>query len=106
MKRCIASACQYAAGMGAGNGPVILGRNEQRGEEIMEDYNVYIFAEYPDVVGTDELCEMLGGISRRLVYRILREGQIPSLRIGRTYKIAKADVAAYILQHGERPQEE
>ena len=66
----------------------------------MDDYNVYIFAEYPDVVSTDELCEMLGGISRKLVYRILREGQIPSLRIGRSYKIAKADVVAYVLQHG------
>ena len=50
----------------------------------MDDYNVYIFAEYPDVVSTDELCEMLGGISRKLVYRILREGQISSLRIGRS----------------------
>ncbi len=69
----------------------------------MDDYNVYIFAEYPDVVSTDELCEMLGGISRKLVYRILREGQIPSLRIGRSYKIAKADVVAYVLQHG-KPQ--
>lgn len=69
----------------------------------MDDYNVYIFAEYPDVVRTDELCEMLGGISRKLVYRILREGQIPSLRIGRSYKIAKADVVAYVLQHG-KPQ--
>lgn len=69
----------------------------------MDDYNVYIFAEYPDVVSTDELCEMLGGISRKLVYRILREGQIPSMRIGRSYKIAKADVVAYVLQHG-KPQ--
>ena len=69
----------------------------------MDDYIVYIFAEYPDVVSTDELCEMLGGISRKLVYRILREGQIPSLRIGRSYKIAKADVVAYVLQHG-KPQ--
>ncbi len=69
----------------------------------MDDYNVYIFAEYPDVVSTDELCEMLGGISRKLVYRILREGQISSLRIGRSYKIAKADVVAYVLQHG-KPQ--
>ena len=67
----------------------------------MDDYNVYIFAEYPDVVSTDELCEMLGGISRKLVYRILQEGQIPSLRIGRSYKIAKADVIAYVLQHGK-----
>ena len=35
--------------------------------------------------------------------QILREGQISSLRIGRSYKIAKADVVAYVLQHG-KPQ--
>ena len=63
----------------------------------MEDYNTRIFAEYPDVVGTDELCDMLGGVSRKLVYRILQNKEIPSLRIGRTHKIAKTDVAAYIL---------
>lgn len=71
----------------------------------MEDYNTRIFAEYPDVVGTDELCDMLGGVSRKLVYRILQNKEIPSLRIGRTYKIAKTDVAAYILQYG-KPQKE
>ena len=48
----------------------------------MEDYNTRIFAEYPDVVGTDELCDMLGGVSRKLVYRILQNKEIPSLRIG------------------------
>ena len=69
----------------------------------MEDYNTSIFAEYPDVVGTDELCDMLGGVSRKLVYRILQNKEIPSLRIGRTHKIAKTDVAAYILQHA-KPQ--
>ena len=71
----------------------------------MEDYNTRIFAEYPDVVGTDELCDMLGGVSRKLVYRILQNKEIPSLRIGRTYKSANTDVAAYILQHG-KPQKE
>ena len=70
----------------------------------MEDNHTCLFAQYPDVVGTDELCDMLGGISRKLVYRLLKEKQIPALRIGRTYKIAKGDVAAYILHHG-RPQE-
>ena len=48
----------------------------------MEDNYICLFVQYPDVVGTDELCDMLGGISRKLVYRILQEGQIPSLRIG------------------------
>ena len=60
----------------------------------------YIFEKYPDVVGTEELSEMLGGISKKLVYRLLRQQQIPSVRIGREYKIAKVDVINF-LSHGK-----
>lgn len=60
-----------------------------------------IFEEYPDVVGADELCKMLGGISKKLAYRILQDKKIPSLRIGREYKIAKTDVIKFILNHGQ-----
>lgn len=72
----------------------------------MEHFNsLTIFDKYPDVVGVDELCEMLNGISRKLAYRILRENQIPSLRIGREYKIAKIDVVDFVL-HRKRSNDE
>lgn len=41
-----------------------------------------IFADYPDVVGADEIAKMLG-ISRKQVYKILREGRLPE--IGRAH---------------------
>ena len=56
-----------------------------------------IFEQYPDVVGVDELCKMLGGISRKLAYRILRKNEISSVRIGREYKVAKVDVIDFIV---------
>lgn len=56
-----------------------------------------LFREYPDVVGVDQLCVMLGGISRKLATRLLRERKIPYIRIGREYKVAKPDVIAYVL---------
>lgn len=43
------------------------------------------------------LCEMLGGISRKLAYRLLSEQEIHSIRIGRSYKIPKVCVIDYII---------
>ena len=56
-----------------------------------------MFERYPDVVEVDQLREMLGGISRKLAYRLLAEKDIHSVRIGRTYKIPKACIIDYLL---------
>lgn len=55
------------------------------------------FDEYPDIVDTDELCQMLGGINKKIVQRMLRNKKIPSFRIGRLYKVVKVHVIDYIL---------
>jgi hypothetical protein len=34
-----------------------------------------MFTDYPDVVGIKQLCEMLGGISTKTCYKILRSGK-------------------------------
>jgi len=64
-----------------------------------------MFSQYPDVLGVDDLCAMLGGISSKLAYRLLREKKIQSIRIGREYKIAKVDVIAYVTQNKPAPAE-
>lgn len=56
-----------------------------------------MFANYPDVVEINQLREMLGGISRKLAYRLLADNEIRSVRVGRTYKIPKACVIEYLL---------
>ncbi|MCI8810645.1 MAG: helix-turn-helix domain-containing protein [Oscillibacter sp.] len=57
-----------------------------------------MFENYPDVVEADDLCKMLGGISRKLAYRLLASGEIKSVRIGHTYKIPKIYVIEYLTQ--------
>ncbi len=57
-----------------------------------------MFENYPDVVEVDDLRRMLGGISRKLAYRLLADQEIKSVRIGRTYKIPKLCVIEYLMR--------
>ena len=56
------------------------------------------FEDCPDVVEVDDLRRMLGGISRKLAYRLLADQEIKSVRIGRTYKIPKLCVIEYLMR--------
>ena len=56
-----------------------------------------MFENYPDVVEVEDLRKMLGGISRKLAYRLLADDEIRSVKVGRTYKIPKACVIEYLL---------
>ena len=59
--------------------------------------NVAMFESYPDVVEVEDLCRMLGGISKKLAYRLLADQSIKSVRVGRTYKIPKICIIEYLL---------
>ena len=67
-----------------------------KGDVNMND-KIKMFEKSPDVVEVEQLREMLGGISRKLAYKLLAEKDIHSVRIGRTYKIPKACVIDYLL---------
>ena len=64
-----------------------------------QKYYKSMFKNYPDVVNVKQLQTMLGGISKKLVYHILQNKIIKSIKIGRQYKIAKADVILYLTQN-------
>ncbi len=55
-----------------------------------------MFREYPDVVTVEQMCEMLGGISVKTGYNILRSGQIKALIVGRRYRIPKFIFMEYL----------
>ena len=55
-----------------------------------------MFEEYSDVVGVSELCDMLN-IGKNTAYRLLKTGEIISLRIGRCIKIPKKYVIDFCL---------
>lgn len=56
-----------------------------------------MFENYPDVVEVDDLRKMLGGISKKLAYRLLAEQEIRCVRVGRTYKIPKVCIIEYLV---------
>lgn len=64
-----------------------------------QKYYKSMFKNYPDVVNVKQLQIMLGGISKNLAYHLLQNKIIKSIRIGRQYKIAKADVILYLTQN-------
>lgn len=63
-------------------------------EETKTTYT-QLFQNYPDVVSTLQLCEMLG-VSERTVYRLLVTNQIKHFKVGRAYRIPKVNVFAFM----------
>ncbi|MBP3684984.1 MAG: helix-turn-helix domain-containing protein [Oscillospiraceae bacterium] len=56
-----------------------------------------MFDKYPEVVEVDDLRKMLGGISRKLAYKLLADKEIQAVKVGRTYKIPKVCIIEYLM---------
>lgn len=54
-----------------------------------------MFKDYPDVVSVGQLKEMLQ-IGQVLAYKLVKEGEIKSRKVGREYKILKSPVIEYL----------
>ena len=61
---------------------------------IKENYEL-MFTAYPDIVNIIQLKEMLG-IGINLAYKLVRNETIPSLIVGREYKIPKRIFIYYL----------
>ena len=55
-----------------------------------------MFKDYPDVVNVEQMCEMLGGMSTKTAYRLLRSRSIKSILTGRRYRIPKVYILEYL----------
>lgn len=66
---------------------------------IKDNYHI-MFTTYPDVVTISQLKEMLG-IGITLAYRLVKQNTINAIKIGREYKIPKANVIAYLTKQNE-----
>lgn len=66
---------------------------------IKENYQM-MFTTYLDVVTISQLKEMLG-IGITLAYRLVKQNTINAIKIGREYKIPKANVIAYLTKQNE-----
>ncbi|MDO4833919.1 MAG: helix-turn-helix domain-containing protein [Bacillota bacterium] len=54
-----------------------------------------VLREYPDILTVEELSRALG-ISTKTGYQLIREGKIECLKVGRSYRIPKAHVLAFL----------
>ena len=61
-----------------------------------QDAYKMMFRDYPDVVTVEQMCEMLGGISIKTGYRLLKNGTIKSVVVGRRYRIPKLYIFEYL----------
>ena len=69
-------------------------------DNVKDSYKL-MFTAYPDVVNVRELKDMLG-IGITLAYRLVKNNNIKSLKIGREYKIPKANVISYLITNNWR----
>lgn len=65
-----------------------------------KDKGIILFQNYPDIVGIQQLMEMLQ-IGQVLAYKLIKNGEIQSRKIGREYKIPKQNVIEYVLKETE-----
>ena len=55
-----------------------------------------------DLLSIPELCQELG-MGKSWVYRRLRSGEIPSVKLGRSIKVKREDLEEYLEEHRFRP---
>jgi len=59
-----------------------------------QDIYKSVFKEYPDILDVKQVSVLLG-VSTKVVYRLLNEGSLASLKIGREFRIPKVNVMRY-----------
>jgi len=64
-------------------------------ELCTQDVYKSVFKEYPDVLDVKQVSTLLG-VSTKVVYRLLRDGSIVSLKIGREFRVPKITVMKYV----------
>ena len=55
-----------------------------------------MFSEYTDILSVGDVCEILF-IGRNRTYELLNSGTLRGFRVGRTWRIPKKSLEAYIL---------
>jgi excisionase family DNA binding protein len=66
-----------------------------------EAYSVML-SDSPDIMNIEEMCSALS-ISKKMGYKLLREGKIVGMKVGRTYRVPKVHVLSYLKIVDENP---
>lgn len=54
-----------------------------------------LLKDYPDIMSIEEMSAALG-VSTKTAYKLLREGKITAIKVGRAYRISKIHLLAYL----------
>ena len=54
-----------------------------------------LLKDYPDIMDIEEMSAALG-VSTKTAYKLLREGKITAIKVGRAYRIPKIHLLAYL----------
>lgn len=57
-----------------------------------------------DLLTVAEVAEMLR-VSTMTVYRLIRTGELPAVRVGRSYRVKQADLERYLEEQMVRPDD-
>ncbi len=71
---------------------------KERGEDMglsVNDAFRSILKDYPDVMNIEQMSEVLG-ISTKTGYKLLKDGTIMAMKVGRTYRIPKVHILSYL----------
>jgi excisionase family DNA binding protein len=60
---------------------------------------------YPDVMNIEQVSEVLG-VSTKAVYGLIKDGHLSVLKIGRTYRIPKIRLVAYLYGNPQSQSDE
>lgn len=60
------------------------------------NYTQEMFVDYPDVVDVSGLQSMLGNIGKQTAYKLVQQGIIKSIKVGKLYRIPKINVIAFL----------
>ena len=65
--------------------------------ELSELYKI-MFSDYPEIVSVAQIQTMLG-ISRHAAYDLVRDGSIPAVKIGTSFRILKLNIIKYMAEN-------
>lgn len=70
--------------------------NTDRASKISqkEAYRIML-RDYPDIMNIEQVCQILN-VSTKTGYKLIRDGQLCCLKVGRTYRIPKVHLFTYL----------
>jgi excisionase family DNA binding protein len=68
-----------------------------------EAYQIML-RDYPDVMGIQQVCRILN-VSTKTGYRLIKDGQLCCMKVGRTYRIPKVHLLTYLCIGGRSQQQ-